>query len=250
MHEAAASRQYQLLLDLIAPNPRSDARRREFDRWNVDGIIAHEAAPAIEGQLFERTRPPVPLVATGAYNFLSGVDQVRVDLLEGSFAAVRHLLEGGRRRILYITDDLPDRAGDARYIAFTELVAAAGFEPLYLDIVGTRAHARQAIKRYIELCGLPDALFCHNDDFAIGAYRGLCELGIRVPDDIAIIGFDGLEDGEYLEVQLTTVVQPLEEICRTAMRFLEERIGNPVGPLQEATVKAQLLVRDSSGPAN
>ena len=71
----------------------------------------------------------------------------------------------------------------------------------------------------------PDALFCTNDDGAIGCYRGLRDLGLRVPEDVALVGCDGIEDTEYLETPLTTIVQPVEELSRLGWEF--EKVALP-----------------------
>jgi len=81
---------------------------------------------------------------------------------------------------------------------------------------------------------------------AIGAYRAMCERGIRVPDDVAIVGCDGILDTEYLERPLSTVVQPVQEMCRLGWEFLFRRMDNPSVAPQQALLKAHLVVRDSS----
>ena len=247
MHAAAQSRSYQMLVNLVSRNTLESPANNLFDAWHVDGIIAHEAGPAIQSQFQGALRPPVPVVATGAYHFLEGVDRVTIDVQEGAMLAVKHLLEIGRRRIVYITDDLAHRASDPRFAAYDHLIGEAGLKREFLDVPNSRAAVRQRVRNYVEANGVPEALFCHNDDMAIAAYRGLCDLGIRVPDDVAIIGCDGIEDTEYLEVPLTTIAQPLSEMCEIACQFLEQRIEDPSRPLQEACLPAHLVIRSSTG---
>jgi LacI family transcriptional regulator len=95
-----------------------------------------------------------------------------------------------------------------------------------------------------------DALFCNNDDLALGAYRGLREAGLRVPDDVMLVGCDGIEDMQFLEQPLTTIAIPVEEMCALAWRFLRRRIENPDTPLQHALLQPTLVVRESSCPTD
>jgi LacI family transcriptional regulator len=125
----------------------------------------------------------------------------------------------------------------------------AGFPCDYLDCPsGYRSDARQAIKEYVGRCGCPDAVFCSNDDLAIGAYRGLRDLGLTVPDDAAIIGCDGLEDTEYLDAPITTIVNPVLEMINIAWQFLQNRMQDRSIPQQTANLRPYLCVRESSGP--
>jgi LacI family transcriptional regulator len=93
---------------------------------------------------------------------------------------------------------------------------------------------------------LPEAFFCHNDDIAMGVYRGLVDLGIKIPDDSALVGCDGIEDAEYLETPLSTIVQPIAEMCRHAFQLLERRISDPTSPIQEVHLYPDFVIRQSS----
>ena len=250
MHAEAHRRSCQLIVDLVCWATLEARKDNLFEAWHVDGIVAHESGPAFQTQFLGSHRPPVPVVSTGAYHFLPGVDRVSIDVFEGAVLAMNHLIEQGRRRIMYVTDDLAHRGADPWYIAYTSQLKDFGLESIFLDVQSTRAAVRVAVREYVRVHGAPDALFCHNDDMAIAAYRGLCDLGVRVPDDVAIVGCDGIEDTEYLEVPLTTIAQPLVEMCRVASQFLEQRIEDPSRPIQEVTLPATLVIRSSSGGAS
>lgn len=246
LHEAARNGGRQLLIDPLSRTPDDGIPEVAFDRWHVDGIVAWESGPAIEALLQGGAPSPVPIVSVGSFHLLAGVDRVEIDLRKGVEDALDHLLAGGRRRIVYVADDMRSRPDDLRYRTYVERVTAAGFAPEFLDVQPTRRAARTAMREFIERQGVPDALFCHNDDLAIGAYRGLCDLGVRVPDDVAIVGCDGVENGEYLEVPITTVAQPVSEACELACRFLERRVEDPSLALQSAVLEATLVVREST----
>lgn len=238
---------YQLLINRVGWDSLRTDRRTHFDAWHVDGVIAHEAGPAIQARFPNPRKLPVPVVSTGAYHFLQGVDHVWIDVRSGAIEAIEHLLFGGRRRIAYVAECLEERRTDPRCLVHGELLDAAALPKLFLEVPGDRAGMRQAVREAFEQGFPADALFCHNDDVAVAAYRGLCDVGVRVPDDVAIVGCDGIQDTEYLEVPLSTIAQPLEEMCALARQFLERRIEDPTRPLQEAWLPAKLTIRPSSG---
>lgn len=92
----------------------------------------------------------------------------------------------------------------------------------------------------------PDGLFCFNDEVAIGANRALSELGLRVPEDVAIIGSDGIVDSLYAIPSLSTVAQPFDEMCSTAWTSLMQRIAEPKAPIMGAVLPMQLIPRGST----
>jgi DNA-binding LacI/PurR family transcriptional regulator len=127
------------------------------------------------------------------------------------------------------------------------MMAEAGRPPEILLVTHhSRADARLALRKHIEARGCPDGLFCFNDDVALGASRAIRENGLRVPEDVALIGHDGIEDAEYLDCPLTTLVQPVQEMTALAWRFLRRRMDDPTLPPQQALLKTQLVVRAST----
>lgn len=248
MQAEAQNRGYQLLVDVVGHNTLNAPARGVFDRWNVDGIVAHESGPAIEATFGDRNKPFAPVVATGGYQLLSNVDAVRFDLSDGVYEAITHLLNTGRKRILHITEQVENRGTDSRMTQYCEMLSAAGLPIELLEAPADRARTREIVRAYVAERGCPDALYCHTDDMAIAAYRALCDLGLRVPEDAAIVGCNGIEDTEYLEVPITTIVLPLAEMSRLACDFLERRISDPNYPRQEAILKAKLEIRASTNP--
>ena len=105
---------------------------------------------------------------------------------------------------------------------------------------------RESIQEFIRGQGCPEAIFCHSDDVALGIYRGLRDMQLRVPQDVALVGCDGIQDTEYLESPITTLVQPIAEICETAWRFLLQRLENPGLDRQQAVLQPGLAIRESS----
>jgi DNA-binding LacI/PurR family transcriptional regulator len=214
----------------------------------VDGICAVDASKAVQGELKALAGKSVPVVSLGAYGTLE-TDHVRVDMEAGTMEVMRHLIGSGFRRIAHATFVRRSIAGESRRIGYSQAMREAGLKPefiLYPLTERQRPAARRLIQDHIREHGRPEAIFCHSDDVALGIYRGLCDAGIRVPDDVALVGCDGIEDTEYLECPLTTLVQPVAEMCETAWHFLQNRLADPALPLQQALIAPGLAIRDSS----
>jgi DNA-binding LacI/PurR family transcriptional regulator len=106
--------------------------------------------------------------------------------------------------------------------------------------------AYNCMRKYLAKQEHPEAIFCYNDQTAIGAYRALQEVGLNIPDDVALVGCDGIDMSQYMNPALTTIVQPFEEMCLMAWHFLQNRMNNSDIPRQEAILKCRLEVRGSS----
>jgi LacI family transcriptional regulator len=215
--------------------------------WPVDGVLALDDPGKVERFLVESPEARrIPLVSMGVYA-CRGTDHVAVDLYPAAAEAMQHLAASGRRRIAYLTNSKGNEPGEGRHDAYRDVMRETGREPEILFAQNDRPTSRQAVKAYVAAHGAPDALFCMCDDMALGAYRGLLDLGLRVPDDVALVGCDGIEDTEYLEVPLSTIDMPLEQMCARAGRFLETRLADPGAPMQSDILKARFVPRESSG---
>ncbi|HEX5324603.1 MAG TPA: LacI family DNA-binding transcriptional regulator [Capsulimonadaceae bacterium] len=237
---------YQTTIADFARHDESEHYPIRMSSLPVDGILAVDRPDRVRNLLLAHTKLRTPFVSLGSYQ-LDTVDYVAVDLRPGTVAAIKHLIESGCRRIAYVVWQDTNHPGDPRRDAYVETMQAAGLAPEYLLFTGNTRHSvREELPHYMNAGSPPDALFCFNDDMAIGAYKALHNLGLRVPDDILLVGCDGLSETEYLERPISTIVQPLEEMCRTAWRFLKNRIADPDAPLQQLILQPELVVRESS----
>ncbi|GAA5117946.1 LacI family DNA-binding transcriptional regulator [Luteolibacter yonseiensis] len=214
----------------------------------VDGIIAVDATKPVLAELEGLAKKSIPVVCVGT-SFSENTDHVRVDFSPGTKEAMDHLIGSGYRRIAHATfvrKNLPDAARRAGYVkAMREAGLKAEF--IYYPLSEKqRPITRELIKEYVNEHGIPEAIFCHSDDVALGIYRGLREVGISVPGQVALIGCDGIEDTLYLERQLTTLVQPVEEMCVAAWKFLHQRLADDSLPHQRLFLEPRLAIRESS----
>lgn len=215
---------------------------------HVDGVLLislHGADPL-----------PVQLEAAGLPTVLGGlpvglrpVSYVEIDNRGGARQAVDHLLAGGRRAIASIAGTQDMEAGVNRLAGYRDALAAAD-RPVVDSLVrygdfgeesGTRA-MRALVDDHPEL----DAVFAASDPMALGAMRALKELGRRIPDDVAVIGFDDSPVGPHTDPPLTTVHQPVEDMGRQMTRLLLSRIRGEQVADHEIVLPTRLVVRGSA----
>lgn len=174
-----------------------------------------------------------------------------IDDVAGGRLVGDYLLGLGRRRLGFVGDsDLPDYAihtSDQRMIGFRQALEGAGQE-LLPDYVALAPHGletayRQAL-RLFALPTPPDAIFAASDTQALGVLKAARDRSLRVPGDLAIVGFDDLDIADY--IGLTTVRQPLEESGRIAVELLLARLENPTRPIQNVTLPLTLVKRETA----
>lgn len=219
--------------------------------WPVDAIVAFESPRTVDAYLDAGHGNHTPIVSVGAH-WSERADFVGTDLFETSLEAVQHLLSKGRKRVSWFAPDARCLLGQSRYDAYTLAMRQAGLSPEYIGIplLATCDECRTAFEmlpKYISSHGCPEALFCSSDEIAIGAQRALQDLGLRIPDDVAIVGCEGIEETAYHHPRISTIEAPVAESCRVAWEFLKRRMEDPSAPRQQMILKPKLVIRESSG---
>ncbi|WP_433164015.1 LacI family DNA-binding transcriptional regulator [Kribbella sp. CA-247076] len=192
-----------------------------------------------------------PLVLLGERPAGGTFDHVAVDSVQASFDATTHLVSIGRRRIAAIGVGGGAGTGAVRRKGYRKALKAAGLphDPA-LELAGTGYHRPDGAASMRELLALPeppDAVFCFNDLLALGALRTLAEAGLSVPDDVAVVGFDDIEDGRYHSPSLTTISPDKEWLAENAVGLLLERIsGNADAERRDLSVPYTLEIREST----
>ncbi|GIF77943.1 LacI family transcriptional regulator [Asanoa siamensis] len=176
------------------------------------------------------------------------VDLVAPDDQFGSHAAVRHLVERGRRRIAMIEG--PHASGFGRETGYRQALAESGI-PVDPDLLirgdWTRPGGRKAMHALMALPSRPDAVFCANDLSAIGAIDAAHELGLGVPADVSIVGFDDVDAATIVNPPLTTVRNPAYETGYAAGELLLSRVnGGYAGDGRTVVLPCLLVVRQSA----
>ncbi len=218
-------------------------------RVPVDGIIAFDTSESGEtfAQNQERLAPSLPFVSMGAY-WSEAKSYVGVDLRAGADMAMDHLLATGRKRIAYLAPANSDTLYiGARAESYAQKVQEAGLPSLTIATEAVNlASIKKALMPLAANKNLPDAILCMNDDIAIAAEFVLRQMGIQIGADVALVGFDGLEETEQTPCPITTVRQPIEGMCELAWKFLRAQMEGSVSETQQAILKPTLVIRDSS----
>ena len=234
--------------ELIVSEVGNAAAEEILSHVPVDGVFAVDAPDAVRAHLQSPVAGSIPVISIGADKPLK-IDFVQVDLLSGTKEVMQHLLGAGLQRVVHATFVREGNRSEARRLAYTQAMRRGKLRPefLYYPLSEQqREIVRRLVQDFIGEHGCPEAIFCHSDDVAVGIYRGLCDMKLRVPQDVALVGCDGIQDTRYLECPITTLVQPVVEMCATAWQFLVQRIEHPETKRQCAVLKPKLAVRESS----
>lgn len=196
-----------------------------------------------------------PLVLLGERIFNGPADHVTMQNVEAARAATEHLLERGRSRIAVVGAHEGEVIGSAglRLTGYRQALDAAGipFDESLISYVGTwhRANGADGMRRLLATGVQFDGLFAMNDELALGAMRVLQEVGLNIPADVAVIGFDDVDEGRYSIPSLSTVDPGRREIAETAVDVLIGRIAekgaSPAEP-RELLSQFRIVVRESS----
>jgi DNA-binding LacI/PurR family transcriptional regulator len=237
---------------VILANSNGDSERelrvvRLFQERRVDGIVVLSSRV---GALYMPllTELKVPIVLINSHHPDQFAHSVIIDNLGGSTAAVQHLIQLGHRRIAYIGDQNGLQSDTERFAGYRQALTLADYRfvpELVVHGSGTAEGSLPAMKRLLALEEPPSAVFCYNDLTAVGALRAIRDKGLRVPEDISVIGFDDLAIASFTDPPLTTVRQPKEEMGRMAIEIL----CNLLAGIQEQVqikVPGELIVRQST----
>lgn len=241
---AAAQRGYAVLL--TSSESDVDAERRHIVNLTarqIDGLLLTTAMsrPDLAGLPLAG----VPTVLLGAFEEVPGFVSVGVDAFQGAYDAVDHLIGHGHRAVALVIGG--GRAGDEqRERGWLQATRDAGLpDGAIAREPWSRAGGHQAGYRLFSGTSYPPAVFVSSDIQALGLLRALHEIGLRVPEDVAVVSFDGTEDSEYTTPRLTVVRQPVQAMAVAAV----DRVLTPIGTegREHAAHRTELIVRESCG---
>lgn len=244
-HQILQKDRYDIIHGEIGPQMMDLSHHAGLPSMGLDGVLMYGGGLGELNQVLGSFSPfKGPIVNMGPHA-PDVYDAVNVDLCPASRQAVEWLLDSGSKRVAHVLTASTNNELDDRRRGYNHVLRERGKEPEYiLTPDWSRPAARKAIQEYVKEHGCPDGLFCANDDIAIGTYRGLRDMGIRIPDQVRLIGCDGIEDTEYLDPPMSTIVQPLEDMCATAWTFLKNRLKQAGLPRQKETYEARLILRE------
>jgi DNA-binding LacI/PurR family transcriptional regulator len=179
-----------------------------------------------------------------------GVSGLNSDQPGGTTAAVEHLLEAGHQTVHHITGAAGSFFAARREETWAEVLRANGRQvPAAMEGDWTARSGYLATRRLLENSAPgegPTAIFTANDQMALGAYRALHEAGLRVPDDVSVVGFDDIEEAAEFSPPLTTIAQDWDLLGREVLRVANESLAG--AEPQEILIPTRLVVRESVAP--
>ncbi len=250
IEDAANDRGFSVILANSNADPEREIRVvRAFEERRVDGIIVTSSrAGAVYTPMIEQMR--LPIVLLNNQHPSEFVHSVMIANIDASREATGYLIELGHRRIAYLGDRNGGQSDSERFAGYRRALEAADvpFRPeLMVHGDGKPEGGTRAMAQLLALPQPPTAVFCYNDMTALGALRQIRSQGLRVPQDISLIGFDDLYIAQYTDPPLTTVRQPMRQMGRMAMETLLHLLTGSES-VQSVKVPGELIIRESTAP--
>ncbi len=261
IEDTAKQKGYRVMVFNSDCSPGKEAENiRMLEETNASGAVIYPF-PGQENteEIFKLKQDNYPFVLVDIFLKDIKTDYVVVDNAKGGFLAVKHLTDLGHKRIGFI-GFIESSTGFDRFEGYRNALGKAWIpydENLVIDIphsvvLETMGREEEAgrhgeIDRLLNLKNRPTAVFCGNDYIAIGVIKRVLELGLRVPEDLAVVGFDNLPISSLTAVPLTSVAQPKFEIGKAAGEILIDQIEGKQAELKEIVLDVELVIRDSSG---
>jgi DNA-binding LacI/PurR family transcriptional regulator len=255
IESTAYEHSYTVILASSNSDPSREIAAVEMLRSKrVDGVIVTSSrVGALYQDHLERIGVPVVLInnhseQSGRYTF-----SITVDNEHGGHLATRHLVELGHRRIAYIAAQVNHSSNMGRLAGYRQALSEAGipFDPALVVSGNGRVDGGERCWSHLAaLTNPPTAVFCYNDMTAIGLLRDVRQVGLTVPQDLSIVGFDDIPFASYVCPALTTLAQPKFEMGQQAtemvLALMKAQASNDV-QTADIVIKGQLIVRESSG---
>ncbi len=243
---------YEILVSSTNYDPKrmSHCIRRMLER-KVEGVAIMTFG--LEEPLLEQlAKRKVPLVFIDVGPDRPGVNVLKVDYHHGIRQAVQHLAALGHRHIAFVSGPMRLHSAQSRLAAFSKSMQECGIAPDASQIVEgdhTLEGGVAAMEKLLAQKEIPTAVICSNDMTAIGVLHKLYRTGLKVPDDISVIGFDDIHIAEVMMPPLTTVLMSRLEIAKAAFGALRAQVESPEPSpgKREFKVATELIVRESTG---
>lgn len=259
--EVAQANEYGVLIACTYGYPH---REREIVQMlldkRADGLIIAPADPEENLDFYRQlVETHVPIVFIDRYIPGLPVDYVATDNELGGYLATRHLLDLGRRRIVFVSTASRERRATSvvgRFNGYRKALAEFGISeavelgPGAPDVAPEEEYAYSAVSHYLQQGGQLDGVFAVNDDVAYGTIRALQAHGLRVPEDVSVVGFDNQDTSAFISPPLTTVAQPMREMgMQAAHLVLEKANRGSTTPPRQILLEPALVIRRSCGAA-
>ena len=244
---AADKQQYQIVMGMAADRPLPDdltAQIKQLISRGIDGLLIHTWGGKEESErILDTVRGRVPVV-TFRYP-IPNLSGAVLDLVTDFFEVTDHLIRLGHERIVFLGADWNNtRPGSTKSKGYLQAMRKHGLPPKRVRVATTRPESGYYLGK--ELGDQCTAFVCRDDYTAIGVCHGLRELGLRVPEEVAVVGQGDIDAAAYMTPTLTTLATPYKAIAEAAMELMLEQLEGPDTPRQ-ITLRSPLVVRESCG---
>ncbi len=244
--------EYELMVFVSTPNQITEKWHRLL-QWDLDGVFVFDYMFYVNGlweALTQHSGAVPPIVGLFSSN-TQLKDYVTVNFEPPLRALLEHLRAQDCRSYGYMALASSFHPSEQRYTIFSEFVREHGLAQSDIPLLSGQSSLMEAARKGLNIWmeaghAPPDALFCQNDEIALGAYRALREAGIVVPDQVALAGCDDLPYVSYLETPLTSLSLPVQEVCRRGWSLLQTRMAESSGPPLQVVLDVDLRLRASS----
>jgi LacI family transcriptional regulator len=251
VHEALDKEGYTVILGTTFDSPeKQDALLSTMLEYRVGGVIM-SPVPGCSVDMVERLKQweiPVVLIARELPS-KEQFDYVGIDNVAGGRLATEHLIQQGHRRIAFLGGFADSSVWRDRKKGYCQALEQAGIEideSLFIQAFTTRQGGKEAMKQALQHPNPPTAVFCYNDVVAFGAMSGLKEAGMVPGRDIAVVGFDNIQESALFHPPLTTIAAFPEKIGIHAADILHQRMTGEISEPKRLILQPELVVRQSS----
>lgn len=252
MQQVAHEKGFTLLLSNTQADEHTESNyARMVESAAADGVIQLRAFnPFRREQVNEHNLYPM----VNACEVLDNVacPTVMLDNRAAAAAMTRHLIELGHKRIALVKGPARSPLTRDRIAGYRDALTEVGIvfdEQLLVAGDFSLKAGFDAATQLLKLAERPTAIFCENDEMAIGAMQCLKQAGLRIPEDMSVAGFDDINFAEYSDPPLSTIAQPAEEFGRTAVSLLIDVLQGRVTKAAKVILPFDLIIRESTGPA-
>jgi LacI family transcriptional regulator len=246
MADAAAQLGYQLTFSTLTQK-ELEHRLDTAENRMIDGVILNAPKLKLSYERLAKLCRDIPFVQIGA-EVGARKPSVVYDQKHGAKLATQHLIDLGHRQIAHIAGSSGIIDGEARHESWLETLTQNGLTPgpvIEGDFSANTAYL--GVKKLLETAADFTAIFATNDWSALGAVHALMEHGLRVPEDVSIVGFDDVSPSAHFTPPLTTIRQDFDTVGKMAVEYLISLIEKPGTPVYQSVLVPELVIRQSSG---
>ena len=225
----------------------------ELEQQLLSGYYAGAVIVLLDNPVFleyvERFATSLPTVLISTENHARICNCIMIDTFDAEYRATKYLIEKGRKRIALINGNMNRQTSRDKLNGYKKCLADSGLpmdETLIYDGHYASADGYYAARQFMMLANAPDAMVCANDILAIGCLKYLYQAGVKVPEEVAVVGMDGTAWASNFIPSITTMEIPIEDICKEATSMLLKKINHAKAPNQVRIFQTTLVVNNST----